>query len=366
MRLATPASTAAYAARYPNLPGHFRLLDGLTVSSLGLGTYLGQSTEQDDVRCRNAVLTCLQAGVNLIDTAINYRAQRAERSIGEALLQLHRLGMERQEVVLCTKAGYLPFDGTVPRDAEAYLRRTYIDSGLVPREAIVGGCHCLHPDYLRDQLQRSLRNARIAAWDVFYLHNPETQLDEVSRQEFERRMVAAFALCEQLCSEGLIGRYGCATWSGLLRPPTEQGHLSLERLCALAREAGGAGHRFRVVQLPLSLALDEALFRPTQRVGLKERTVLQAAAELGLSVICSGPLLQGKVLRRPLPERLRRPFVGLRRDSQRALQFVRSAPGVVAVLCGMKDPAHLQENLEILATAPLGPEEFVAAFGPLP
>ena len=364
--LATPEGTAAFAARHPGPPGAFRRLDGLTVSSLGLGTYLGQDSPEEDDRVREAALACLAAGVNLLDTAINYRAQRGERSLGEALGRLGPLGLRREELVLCTKAGFLPFDGTVPRDREAYLRRAYLETGLAPPDTVAAGCHCIDPGYLRDQLGRSLRNLRQGAVDVFYLHNPETQLEEVPRATFERRVAAAFALCEALCAEGALGRYGCATWDGLRVPPEAPNHLSLERLVGLAREAGGPGHRFRVVQLPLSFALDEALRSPTQRVGGRPRTLLQAAAELGVAVVCSGPLAQGQVLRRPLPERLRAPFPGLARDSQRALQFVRSAPGVTAVLCGMKAPAHLRENLTILSTPPLLPEAFAAAFGAPP
>src|SRR5205085_10100246 len=100
------------------------------------------------------------------------------------------------------KAGYLPFDGTVPRDREGYLKRVYLDSGLVPPGSLVSGCHCLHPDYLREQFARSLRNLRQDAVDLFYLHNPEQQLAEVPRAELDRRIAAAFALCEELCTAG--------------------------------------------------------------------------------------------------------------------------------------------------------------------
>jgi aryl-alcohol dehydrogenase-like predicted oxidoreductase len=360
--LATPAATSAYARRHADLPGHYRILDGLTVSSLGLGTYLGRDTEADDALYRDAALVCLQSGVNLIDTAINYRSQRSERALGEALRRLPRLSLSREQVVICTKAGYLPFDGTVPRDSQGYLRRTFLDSGRVPPGQLAAGCHCMHPAYLRDQLGRSLHNLGLSGVDVFYLHNPETQLEEVGRTEFDRRLMEAFALLEELCGQGLIGRSGMATWSGFRQEPSARTYLSLARVLELARQVAGQGHHFKVVQLPLSLAMDEALFRKNQRVDDADLTLLEAAGRLGIAVICSGPLLQGKVLSRPLPERLRRPFAGLTRDSQRALQFVRSAPGVTAVLCGMKMPAHLEENLALLQVPPLSAEAFSAAF----
>jgi aryl-alcohol dehydrogenase-like predicted oxidoreductase len=365
--LATPDATAEFASLHPDLPGNFRLLDQLHISSLGLGTYLGRDQPGDDDLYRDAALRCFAAGINLIDTAINYRAQRSERALGQALARLTSPslggGLRRDQIVVCTKAGFLPFDGTVPQDGAAYLRRTYVDSGLVPPDAIVAGCHCLHPAYLRDQLARSLRNLRLQAVDVFYLHNPETQLDEVDPPTFEGRLRDAFATLEDLCDQGLIGRYGCATWAGLRVPPEDPGHLSLTRLVEIARSVAGDRHRLRVVQLPLNLNLTEALLTPTQEIDGHRLPALQAAAELGLFAVCSGPLLQGKLLSRPFPERLRTPFPQrLRRDSQRALHFVRSAPGVTAVLCGMKSPAHLSENLEILQFHPMSPDSFARSF----
>lgn len=359
---ATPAGTAAFAALHAEHPQgqHFRTLDGLTVSSLGLGTYLGRDTEQDDTAYKEVALLALGNGVNLLDTAINYRSQRSERALGDALQDLRLLELAREQVVVCTKAGYLPFDGTVPRDRDAYLERTYVKSGLAAPEEIVDGCHCLAPSYLRDQLRRSLRNLRLSAVDVFYLHNPEQQLGAVPRKEFEERLRRAFARCEELCEEGLIGRYGCATWNGFREAQGAAGHLSLHRLWELAYEVAGDGHRFRVVQLPINFAMTEAIALPNQPLGPDRppATLVEAAAELGVAVIASGPLLQGKILGRALPERLRAPFPRLRRDSQRALHFVRSAPGVTAVLCGMKSKQHLQENLEVLAEPPLSPAAF--------
>ena len=44
---ATASTTAAYPGVAGALPpGHFRTLDGLTVSSIGLGTYLGDETDE--------------------------------------------------------------------------------------------------------------------------------------------------------------------------------------------------------------------------------------------------------------------------------------------------------------------------------
>lgn len=359
---ATPEGTAVFAAHFPRPPGRYRLLDGLTVSSLGIGTYLGHESPEEDDLYKEAVFACLQRGVNLLDTAINYRAQRSERVIGQCLQHLPRLGVAREQLVVCTKAGFLPYDGTVPREGPAFLRRTYLDSGLVPPGQLVAGCHCMHPAYLEDQIQRSLRNLRLRTIDLFYLHNPETQLQEIERDLFEARLRAAFALCEELCARGVLGRYGVATWQGFRAPLGGREHLSIARLCALAEEVAGPGHHLRAIQLPLNFAMTEAWSLKNQPLpgAPGPVTLLEAARGLGLSVLCSGPLMQGRVLSRPLPERLRSP--GLQRDSQHALQFVRSAPGVTAALCGMKSEAHVRENLAVLEQPPIDQADFARRF----
>ncbi len=356
--LASAQATATYAAAHPELPHNFRLLDGLHVSSLGIGTYLGRDDQADDDGYQAAILYALAQGVNVVDTAINYRAQRSERLIGHCLRQLASLGLQRQQLVLSTKAGYLPFDGSVPQDGAAYLRRVYLDSGLAPAAEVVDGRHCLAPRYLRDQLGRSLRNLGLPSVDIFYLHNPETQLGAVDRPEFRRRLRAAFALAEELVQAGVIGRYGCATWDGFRVAPTDPGHLSLAELHGLATELAGAGHHFRVVQLPVNLAMTEAIRQPTQVVQGQAMTLLQAAERLGIAVVASGSLGQGKLLRRPLPDALVAAVPGLRRDSQRLLQIVRSAPGIVTALCGFKSLPHARENLQLLPAAPLTPQQF--------
>ena len=87
---ATPEGTRQYAMKFPELvrARHFRDLHGLTVSSIGLGTYLGDEDEKTDRRYADSVSLAIKAGCNVIDSAINYRSQRSERNIGLALRSL--------------------------------------------------------------------------------------------------------------------------------------------------------------------------------------------------------------------------------------------------------------------------------------
>jgi len=351
---ASAAATAAYAARWRDeyVPDFHRTTrTGLTASSLALGTYLGESDAATDAAYAETVRHAVTHGMNLVDTAINYRSQRAERTIGRALGELFATNaVQREEVVLCTKGGYIPLDEVPPPTREAYqqyLEREYLAPGILQPGEIVGGAHSLAPKFIGDQVQRSLRNLGVDAVDYFYLHNPEQQLSAVAPDELYARVRAAFEMLESCVAAGKIGAYGCATWNGLRLPAESQGHLSLFRLEEAAREVAGERHHFRIVQLPLSLGMSEAVRVSTQR-DAKGRliTVVQAAERLGLDVVASAPLIQGK-LTQDLPDSVRQMFPGAT-DAQRALAFTRSAPGVTAVAVGTRQRAHLEENLSAL------------------
>lgn len=348
---ATAEGTAQLAEQWrPRfVPDFYRTTrDGLVVSSVALGTYLGESDDATDELYHAAARYALSNGVNLVDTAINYRCQRSERVIGRVLQELIESGtLRRDQVVLCTKAGYIPLDQDPPESREQYdeyVRREYLDSGLVDVAGLVGGGHSIAPTFLLDQLHRSMRNLGVQAIDYFYIHNPEQQLSAITAPELSARLRSAFEALEACVSRREIRAYGCATWSGLRLPAGGRGHLSLYELDALAREVAGDDHHFRIVQLPINLTMSEAVRISTQRDGRgRLKHVLDAAAELGIDLVASAPLLQGK-LTNDLPQQVRDLFPGTT-DAQRAIAFVRTLPGVVATAIGMKSSTHVDENL---------------------
>ncbi|HEY9516389.1 MAG TPA: aldo/keto reductase [Gemmatimonadaceae bacterium] len=348
---ATPEGTARFAARFSDrfAANFYRPLSaaGVCISSIGLGTYLGECDEADDSAYTSTARAALGRGLNILDTAINYRCQRSEKALGRALSAAIESGsVARDEVVVCTKGGYIPLDGVAPATREEYqeyLAREFFARGIMQPGDVVAGGHCLAPGYLASQIERSRVNLGIGSIDVYYVHNPEQQLDAVAPEVLHDRLRAAFALLEEHCARGEIGIYGCATWNGFRSGLDARDHLELAPLVELAREVGGDAHHFRVVQLPVNLALAEAVRAPTQRLGGREVTLLEAAAELGISVVASATLLQSK-LASGLPVQLREALPGHDTDAQRAIAFVRSLP-VVSALVGMKTGAHLEENL---------------------
>jgi aryl-alcohol dehydrogenase-like predicted oxidoreductase len=354
-RRGTASGTSRYSDRFADRlsPDFFRTgPDGLAVSSLGIGTYLGECDRAEDERYASTVTAAIGAGVNLLDTAINYRCQRSERSVGAAIeAAISGRMASRDELVVCSKGGYIPLADTPPAtrdDYRSYLKREFFDTDILSPDDVVSGGHSIAPKFLRYSIARSRQNLGMRTIDIYYLHNPEQQAAAVTPQSLRERLRAAFMVLEDAVSRGEIGVYGCATWHAFRVPPGSKGHLSLEDLVAIARDVAGERHHFRVVQMPINLAMPEAFRLPTQPLGRTSvlASPLEAAAALGLSVVASASLMQAK-LAHELPETVRALFPTLKTDAQRALAFVRALPAVTSALVGMRSEEHLIENLEI-------------------
>jgi len=359
---ATHQGTTRYAEKFRGVAadGHFREAETLVVSSLGIGTYLGQPNEAADASYTAAIVAAVESGINLIDAAINYRLQRSERSIGTALRVLAKKGYTRDEIVVCTKGGYLTPDGTMPKDPNRYFFEEYLQKGIFSAKDIVAGCHCMTPRFLENQLGRSLKNLQVDCIDVYYLHNPETQLGEISEPEFLERLREAFQFLESAVARGQIQYYGIATWNGFCQEKTVRDAMQLPKCAAVAKEIAGEKHHFRFVQLPFNLGMTEALTLGNQVLDSKVKTVMEAADELGIKLIASASLLQGQVAQN-LPLFVAE-ALGLDNDAERALQFARSAPGITAALVGMSRTAHVEANTRLVEVPPAGLEEFSKLF----
>jgi aryl-alcohol dehydrogenase-like predicted oxidoreductase len=327
---ATQEGTTRYIDRFPKYrdAAFYRTILGLEVSSLGIGTYLGNEDDAADQAYTEALIASGEGGINLIDTAINYRNQRSERSVGAALRRL-----QRDEIVVCTKAGFLT-PGAVP--------------GFLKPAHVVGNMHSMDADFLADQIDRSRANLGVDTIDVFYLHNPETQLGFLSPEEFDAALRRAFGRLEQLVGEHKIRWYGAATWDGF-----RKGALSLPRLAALALEECGPQHHFRFIQLPFNLGMVEAF------VDMPE-SVLEAAFRLGIAVVASATLSQAQVLEH-MPKEMAELLPGLT-NAQRAIQFTRSTPGIAAALVGMGRREHVRENLGVAPVSPATREQYLRLY----
>ena len=305
---ATPAGTAQRTERL-GAEARNELADtGLSVSGVGFGGY-----RVDDVHPehRAALELALRSGLNLVDTSTNYGDGRSERLIGEVLSTLIEKGeLERSEVVVVSKVGYV--QGQNHQHAAARKANGQPFPEMV--EYSEGLWHCIHPEWLADQLTRSLERLGLEALDVLLLHNPEYFLADAAkrgqgplssvRDDFYRRLEQAFRHLESEVARGRIAYYGVssntATGSVDARDTTE-----FARMLAAAQAAAPGGHHFRVVQVPLNLLESGALFAPGGGA-----SVITGAEDARVAVLANRPLNAirgGSILRLAAPNRPENP-----------------------------------------------------------
>ncbi|HSE59731.1 MAG TPA: aldo/keto reductase [Nitrospiraceae bacterium] len=299
---ATPGGTAGYAARMlgtdPSLSGSAYTSfgsTGLTTSRLGFGCY---RVDTSDPEFGSALALALRKGCNLIDTSTNYADGDSERLVGLTLAELQRKGeINRDEIIVVTKIGYVQDHNLKQAEERERMGRPY------PEMVKYGDgiWHCLHPEFLADQLASSLDRLGLATVDVCLLHNPEyflldaqhqgRPLDE-TRREFDRRLDEAFRYLEEQVRQGRIRYYGVSS-NTVIAPAESPETTSLSRMLEIAetaaREAGQASAHFQVLQCPLNLFESGAVLLPN--TGLNNgQTVLDYATAKGIAVLANRPL----------------------------------------------------------------------------
>jgi aryl-alcohol dehydrogenase-like predicted oxidoreductase len=361
--MATDDGTYEFKLRHGDDFGrtYFRRFDGLAISSIGVGTYLGDPTDAVDARYRDAIATALEGGINVVDTAINYRCQRSERAVGDAI---EGADVDRDAVFVSTKGGFLPFDGERPDDPGEYVRREFVETGPVERDDLARGQHCIAPDFIDAQLDWSLDNLGVEEIDLYYVHNPETQLQARSREDVYDQLEATFTRLEERAADGDISTYGVATWNAFRVPESHDQYLSLSEVISRARSAakaaGNTATHLRAIQLPFNVFMADAFTVESHEGPEGPQSALWFAHEAGLNVFTSASIAQGD-LAAEIPESVGERLAG---DStvQRAINFARSAPGVTSSLVGMSHPEHVEENLGAGRFDPLGADAFDAVF----
>ncbi len=302
---ASPEGTARYAARIMSQSSHDSHMErgygrfgnrGLTTSRLGFGTYRVDTREPEH---RDAFKKALREGVNLIDTSTNYMEGDSERLVGSVLRELIKGGdLAREEVIVVSKIGYVQGENLKQAEAREQAGRPYPDMVKYGE----GIWHCIHPEYLADQLSLSLDRLGLATLDVCLLHNPEYFLSEaahhsdgnleVARDAFYRRIEQAFTFFESQVSAGRIRYYGVSS-NTVTAAPSDAEATSLSRMCDAARIAaasqGMEQHHFAVLQCPMNLYETGALVMPNTGADQHE-TVLEVAQREGIAVLVNRPL----------------------------------------------------------------------------
>lgn len=333
----------------------YKEFEGHKLSELGIGTYLGDLDEETDRRYLETIKLGIEKGINVVDTAINYRYMKSERVIGKVIKEVGR-----DKVFVSTKGGYIPFDAEAGEDPKVFFEENFLKPGLVDPNEMTPQGHYLGGKFIDWCFEKSLENMGTDHVDVYFIHNPEEQLLFTEKEKFYDKLGECFEVLEGKVKEGKLKFYGLATWHGFRIPRGARQHLDLEEIINVAKEVGGEEHRFKVIQLPYNLGMHEAFSLKNQRVDGEEVSTLEACRRLGVYVYTSASLYQGNVIGR-VPQKLKERF-GLDSDVLVALQFVRSTPGVGTALVGMSRKEHLGENLRIGEIEPIEEEGFYSLF----
>lgn len=285
---ATETGTEQYAERFGTLTYVPFGATGWQVSQAGFGGY---RVDKDNGYHEQALRFALQKGINLLDTSSNYTDGNSERLMGRVLAELLDSGeLKREEVVVVSKAGYLQgFNYTL---AEQRKREGRPFPNLI--KYAEGLDHCIHPEFLADQLTRSLERLNLDTLDAFLLHNPEYYLmwakrahltREQAHEEYYRRIEQAFGYLEGEVRHGRIQYYGVSS-NTLPEPKGHYTFTSLARLWQIASTISPQ-HHFRVMQAPMNL-FETGLATEANQPG--QQTVLQFAHQQQLAVLINRPL----------------------------------------------------------------------------
>jgi uncharacterized protein YyaL (SSP411 family)/aryl-alcohol dehydrogenase-like predicted oxidoreductase len=302
---ATAEGTARYASRFvsrPNAPTGSEQaytvfgMTGLTNSRLGFGCY---RVDSDNAEHAAAMRTALEEGLNVVDTSTNYMDGDSERLVGSILRELTSADrLRRDELIVVSKIGYVQGDNLKRAAAREQAGHPYPDMVKYGD----GIWHCIHPEFLADQLTDSLDRLGLETLDVCLLHNPEYFLSEAARHGagdlerrrdlFYRRIEAAFSYLETQVAAGRIRWYGVSsnTVTGVAQDPET---TSLTRFLEAAGRAalvyGHSSHHFAVLQCPMNLFEAGALLVPSTGTEGKE-SVLDVAARHRVAVLVNRPL----------------------------------------------------------------------------
>lgn len=261
---------------------------GMLASQAGFGCY---RLDQADPEHEKSLGKALLSGINLIDTSSNYGDGGSEALVGRVLAELISSGgISREAVVVVSKVGYL-------QGQNYQLSQERKGQGEPFKDLVLYGDgleHCIHPEFLEDQLSRSLERLKLGTLDFYLLHNPEYYLSwgsktgaplEDAREEYYRRIEQAFQHLETEVARERIRFYGISS-NTFPSPAADPEFTSLEKVWEIAQSIS-VDHHFRLIQLPMNLLETGAITERNQGNG---QSVLEFARHKKLGVLVNRPL----------------------------------------------------------------------------
>lgn len=356
--------------------------NGPYVSPVGFGSYrIGMSPQLGFPECAQALELALQKGLNLIDTSTNYGFGQSEILIGKTIRKyVTDNKIERENLVVVSKVGYIQGPNIELAKSRELQKKPFPEISQFGDET----WHCIHPDFIEDQIERSLSRLGLTCIDVYLLHNPEYmlkrfELDGVERlhakQIFYDRIKNSFLALEKLVSAGKIKAYGVSS-NNLGAPEEEFCSVSIKALHEVALSISDT-HSFKVVQMPMNWLEVSPVFYEVESIG---ESTLSYASHHDIGVMLNRPfnaMFNDGLIRltRPqvLPEELKNLDEGMKKglanwqqmsmdleklareqladvpgyDDATLSQFVVStliwSKGVTSVLCGIRKEKYVED-----------------------
>lgn len=364
---ATLEGTRQYAAKHPDLTYQPLVPAGISISGAGFGCY---RVDVRSIEHQQALSKALLSGINLIDTSANYADGGSEKLVGKVIADLVQTReIKREEVVVVSKVGYLQGENYAlsqerKKAGQPFKELVLYDEGLE---------HCIHPEFLAQQLTSSLERLGLATVDCYLLHNPEYYLNWAkqakmpkaeARSEYLRRIRAAFVHLEAEVEAGRINYYGLSS-NTFPRPKSHYDFTSLTDIWAIAQSIS-PDHHFKVIQFPLNLFETAGVTEKNQPNG---QSLVEFAVDKGLGILTNRPLnairedrlirltenvYQGDAIRqvnefKAKVAALDESWEKIPALSQLALRALRSTAGIKAVLMGMRREVYVEDVLEELS-----------------
>lgn len=308
---------------------------------MAMGTFIGDFSDEDSKKYEESLTYGINNGVNFIDTAICYRGMRSERDVGKVLkkLILEEEKLEREEIIISTKAGIIFGDILEPIRPVEYLNKVLIGEGILKKEDVnitEEFKHTLNPRFYEHAIERSKENLGLETIDINYIHEPEASKSVLGEKVFYKELEKLLEFYEGQVEKGNIVNYGMATWDGFITDESSKEYLSLEKVIEIAKKVAGNRHHFKFVQLNYNKVKTNANTFKNQSVNGKKYTAIDAANELGILVNVNGPLNQMKWKKSELY------------SPKEMIEFVLDTKGIYAAMIGNKEMEHLRHNMSVV------------------
>lgn len=311
--------------------------DRYNYSRLGLGTFIGNFSDEHSELFRAAISYALLNGINIIDTAINYRGMRSERDIGVVITKLIEDGLiERNQFVVSSKAGIIPGDGEIMLRPIFYMQQNLIESGIIASEDTYMEDTLwltMNPRFYEYALEVSKSHLNLDTIDIYYMHELELSMRHYGPTEFYNKLEGIIIAYENMVSEGKIKEYGMATWEAFQLEPSDNKYISLEKVMDVVNKVSPK-HHFKHLMVPINLQLNEPVTRKTQCFKDERLTIVECAKRYGIEVHSSGSIGQGEALNKHSVEDY--------------LSFLVNNCNCDSYFIGSKSIEHIKENMRII------------------